>query len=70
MDRSMRGDLSRRSKEELEGILWYCRRTKGYDHAVEDVLDELEKRYPPEAVPPHILRIRQELEEKAKENKK
>ena len=45
MDHSIRGYLSRRSREELERILEYCKREEGYQYLIEDVLDALDAAY-------------------------
>jgi len=69
MDHSVHGYLNRRTTEELEGILQFCLREKGYDHVVQDVLDVLEARYLPGVFPPHIVQIRQQLSESEKQNR-
>lgn len=67
MDHSVRGYLRRRSTQELEGFLQMCLREKGYRYAMKDVLDELEKRYAPEQLPPHVIQVRQMLAEQQDE---
>ena len=63
MDHSVYGYLSRRTTEELEGILMDCFRKKYDKFTILQILDVLEQRYLPGVFPSHIVQIRQELAE-------
>ena len=63
MDHSVYGYLSRRTTEELEGILMDCFQKKYDKFTILQVLDVLEQRYLPGVFPSHIVQLRQELAE-------